>query len=79
MTIGRCQYMTCGKMSGSSFRAEFVLREGSLTHKRFTEVLICSECRLFTENARDTGLEMYLTPEGAVYLGLWMDAAIIPR
>lgn len=72
--IGRCQYMTCGKMHGSSFRANFLVTEVGQIQAR--EVLICSECRLFTENARETGLLMCLTREGAVYLELWMDSAV---
>lgn len=75
MSIGRCAYMTCGSMRGSSFRAEFIITEAN--RREFREVLICSECRILTENARDTGLPMCLTREGAVYLQLWMDAAIL--
>ena len=72
--IGRCQYMTCGKMHGQSFRADFLLTETN--HRQFREVLICNECRLFTENAREVGMVICLTREGVVYLQVWMESAV---
>lgn len=72
--IGRCQYMTCGSMKGSSFRADFFVTETNSRH--FREVLICSDCRQTCEAARDAGLQFCLTREGAVYLQMWMDTAL---
>lgn len=75
MAIGRCQYMTCGSMRGQSLRGDFF--SGEHGQRQFREILICSECRPLVENARDSGLSMTLTKEGAVYLDLWMDSVVV--
>lgn len=75
MAIGRCQYMTCGSTRGQSIRLNLFSRQHESL--QFREILVCSECRPLVESARDANLAMVLTDEGAVYLQMWMDSALI--
>jgi hypothetical protein len=61
-------------MKGQSIRLNLFSRQHESL--QFREVLICHECRPTVEGARDAGLPMVLTDEGAIYLQLWMDSAL---
>ena len=67
--------MTCGSMRGQSLRAEFFSREHG--QRQYREVLVCHDCRPLVEDAREARLPMTLTQEGAIYLDLWMESAVI--
>lgn len=71
MALGRCQYMTCGSMLGSSFRARF--RQGDTHVDR--EVLLCPtherECAELRARFPE---QLLMTTEGWVVSGVVIDS-----
>jgi len=75
MSMGRCQYVICSSWLGSGFRATFRVGTQSRAEYRSLEVLLCSthekECRPIRDKMAG---HLYVTPEGYVYSGFWMDS-----
>lgn len=72
MAIGRCQWMTCQSLIGSSFRARFSFL--GLSYCQDAEVLLCPDHTRIAESLREIVGELRLTPEGVVYGRTMMDA-----
>ena len=74
VAIGRCEYGLCNSTLGSSFRASFALPDGRRGDR---EVLLCTthevECRPVRDQMPG---QLRLTPDGQVYVGLWMEALV---
>lgn len=74
MAIGQCDYALCNSALGSSFRASFVLPQGT---KADREVLLCTtheeECRPIRDKLPGW---LHLTPDGQVYSDIWMEALV---
>lgn len=71
--IGPCVYLTCDSVIGSSFRSTFWDQSGYTT---LLEVLLCpTHTRLFESvRAKDGPMQFMVTPDGWVYLRMWLDA-----
>ena len=71
MALGACQYMTCGSMLGSRFRASFLQEDRRVDR----EVLLCPEHERECREVREKmNRRLGLTPEGYVFSGVWMDS-----
>lgn len=77
MALGRCDYLTCGSLLGSSFRASFRVGWGANSRRMDREVLLCPDherlCRPLRESMAD---DLRLTIGGAVFTNTWLEALL---
>jgi hypothetical protein len=75
VALGKCEYILCDSMLGSSFRASFAMPGGNRADR---EVLLCStheqECRPIRDRMPPGSLA--LTPDGQVYSAVWLEALV---